>query len=254
MKHTPFHARTEANEFGQAVGAEIEHWLAPPSVQSAQLTQNLAGRYCRLDPLQADDASQLQAAFDQASQSLWTYLPYGPFKKLEDYQHWITELNRDERRDCFAYSIRSAKSEQVLGVSAYLRILPEAGSIEIGHLSFSPLLQQTPAATEAIFMMIDAAFQLGYRRVEWKCNDLNIPSVAAAGRFGFRFEGTFRQALVVKGRNRNTAWFSILDHEWPLIRPCYERWLSPGNFDDEGKQKQRLSAMVLAITQAQQDN
>jgi len=248
MTDTPRYEQTETNEYGQAVGLCPKAWQAPAPVQSAALTQHLQGQYCHLQPLESKHAPELLAAFDQASPSLWTYLPYGPFQSLEDYENWISDLNRDID-NCFAYCIKSRETDQVLGLSAYLRMQPEAGSIEIGHLSFSPLLQQTRAATEAIFMMIDAVFMLGYRRCEWKCNDLNIPSIAAAGRFGFRFEGTFRQAMVVKGRNRNTAWFSILDYEWETLRPCYENWLAPENFTKSGRQKTRLSDMTQLITQ-----
>ncbi len=238
-------AQPHLNEFGQPIGTPVEGWQAPAPVQTAALTQQLDGQYCRMEKLEAEHAPQLQAAFHQASPSLWTYLPYGPFDAEHDYQNWINLLNNKERKHSFAYCIKPLDSDHVLGVCAYLNIKPDAGSIEIGHLCFSPLLQQTTAATEAIFMMIDAAFMLGYRRVEWKCNDLNIPSIAAAGRFGFRFEGVFRQAMVVKGRNRDTAWFAMTDADWQLIRPCYEAWLSPDNFTKKGKkQKQRLSELT----------
>lgn len=237
----------ETNEFGQVIGHEVEHWQAPPAVADAELTQKLTGRYCQLEPLRKEHDYALMAAFDQAAESLWTYLPYGPFKGIRSYQKWIRGFLK-QPHDVFAYVIQSPE-EQILGLCAYARIQPDAGSIEVAHLCFSPLLQQTRAATEAIFMMIDAAFTLGYRRVEWKCNALNIASVAAAGRFGFRFEGTFRQAQVVKGYNRDTDWFSILDHEWSHLKPCYEAWLDKSNFDRKGAQRNRLSSMTQSVVE-----
>ncbi|MDX1451791.1 MAG: GNAT family protein [Oleiphilaceae bacterium] len=241
------------NEFGQIIGPEVSNWQNPPHVGEAELTQHLVGQYCQLVPLRKEDDYALMAAFDQAADSLWTYLPYGPFKGVRSYQKWIRSLLR-QSATLFAYTIQTPEG-QVLGLCAYARIDPSAGSIEIAHLCFSPLLQQTCAATEAIYMMIDAAFHLGYRRCEWKCNSLNLPSVAAAGRFGFRYEGTFRQAQVVKGHNRDTDWFSILDHEWPLIKPCYENWLDKKNFDAKGKQRARLSVLThKAIERSKADS
>jgi RimJ/RimL family protein N-acetyltransferase len=131
-----------------------------------------------------------------------------------------------------------------VGVASYLRIDLPNGSIEVGHLNYSPLLQRTPAATEAMFLMMERAFALGYRRYEWKCDALNAPSRAAAQRLGFSFEGVFRQATVVKGRNRDTAWFAVIDREWPALRNGFQRWLHSSNFDEMGKQRQRLSAMT----------
>ena len=119
-------------------------------------------------------------------------------------------------------------------------------SIEVGHVNYSPLLQRTPAATEAMFLMMQRAFALGYRRYEWKCDALNAPSRATALRLGFSFEGVFRQATVYKGRNRDTAWFSIIDHEWPALEPAFQRWLAPANFDAHGAQRVRLSDLTAA--------
>ena len=137
------------------------------------------------------------------------------------------------------------KCEQPVGVAAYLRISPLTGSIEVGHLSYSPALQRTAAATDAMYRMMKRVFDdWGYRRYEWKCDALNAPSRAAATRLGFRFEGVFRKLMVLKGRNRDTAWFSIVDDEWPGIRGAFEAWLAPSNFDAEGRQRHRLEEFM----------
>lgn len=229
---------------GQLIGQAIPDWHVPAHVSTAEATQELVGKYCLLEKLEMEHAPALMEAFKLAHRSLWTYLPYGPFQHLNDYQNWIADLNHAERTKAFAYCIKSQVDQQVLGLSAFLRMMPEAGSIEIGHLSFSPMLQKTAAATEAIFLMADAVFSLGYRRLEWKCNDLNKPSVSAARRYGFRYEGTFRQAQVIKGHNRDTAWFSIMDHEWTYLKPCFTEWLATQNFDSNGIQLKRLSELT----------
>ena len=135
-------------------------------------------------------------------------------------------------------------SGKAIGVASYLRIDRQNGVIEVGHLAFSPLLQRTRAATEAMYLMMKHAFDSGYRRYEWKCNSLNAPSRAAATRLGFSYEGLFRQAVMWRGRNRDTAWFSILDTEWPRLDAAFQRWLDPENFDAAGKQKLRLSDLT----------
>lgn len=249
-KTMPDQNDNQLNAYGQPLGHPVEGWIAPAPVQTAALTKQFYGNHCQLELLQDHHAAELHAAFAHVSPSLWTYLPYGPFKTLDDYEQLIVDLNQDDRKQCFTYCIKSAEGDQTLGFCAYLRMAPQFGSIEIGHISFSPLLQKTTAATETLFMLIDAAFMLGYRRVEWKCNDLNAPSIAAAKRFGFQYEGTFRQAQVVKERNRNTAWFSILDHEWEKLRECYDVWLSEDNFDEAGKQKLSLSTLTREVRES----
>ena len=144
--------------------------------------------------------------------------------------------------DPLFYAILDQATNRAVGVAGYLRIDPRNGSIEVGHLGYSPLLQRTPAATEAMYLMMARAFELGYRRYEWKCDSLNEPSRAAALRLGFVFEGIFRQAVVVKGRNRDTAWFSVIDSEWPALKAAFVNWLAPDNFDEQGRQLARLSA------------
>ena len=170
---------------------------------------------------------------------MWTYLPYGPFDSLATYRTWMNATYLGNDPLCF--SISDQRLNRPIGMAAYLRITPAAGSIEVGHVQFSPLLQRKPAATEAMYLMMERAFTLGYRRYEWKCDTLNAPSRAAAQRLGFKFEGIFRQAAVVKGRNRDTAWFSIIDSEWPALQKAFLQWLAPNNFDIDGNQRCRLA-------------
>ncbi len=144
--------------------------------------------------------------------------------------------------DPLFFTIMDCAGNKPLGLASYLRIDPRSGSIEVGHLAYSPLLQRTAAATEAMYLMMSRAFELGYRRYEWKCDALNAPSRSAAQRLGFTFEGIFRQATVVKGRSRDTAWFAIIDQDWPAIREAFIRWLSPANFDAAGRQRSPLAA------------
>ncbi len=199
------------------------------------------GRLCRLESLDAaKHAAALHAAYaaDRDGRN-WTYLPYGPFASEVAYTAWVETVQ--SRDDPVFYAIIDLAKQQPIGVASYLRIDPAMGVIEVGHLSFAPALQRTPLSTEAMFLMMRRAFdELGYRRYEWKCDSLNAPSVAAAKRLGFRFEGTFRQAIVMKGRNRDTTWLSIIDGEWPARRGAFERWLDPANFDASGAQRRRL--------------
>jgi RimJ/RimL family protein N-acetyltransferase len=149
--------------------------------------------------------------------------------------------------DPLFFAIVDRTTSAPLGVASWLRIDPRAGSIEVGHLHFSPRLQRTPHATEAMFLMMQRAFELGYRRYEWKCDALNAPSRAAAQRLGLSFEGVFRQAWVVKGRNRDTAWYAAIDTEWPALRAAFTPWLDPANFDAAGRQRTRLSDLTGPI-------
>jgi RimJ/RimL family protein N-acetyltransferase len=206
----------------------------------------MAGRYCRVEPLDPDEhAAQLHAANINAPDNRrWTYLSVEGFADVKAYRHWLATVTAGD--DLF-HAIVDGVSQQAVGVAAYLRIDPANGSIEVGHINYSSQLQRTRAATEAMFLMMRRAFdELGYRRYEWKCDSLNEPSRRAAARLGFQFEGIFRQAVVYKGRNRDTAWFSILDHEWPVLRGAYEQWLEPANFDDRGRQRHSLAALIAA--------
>lgn len=231
------------NEHGQPIGLPVSGWAgAKPPVR-----ETMEGVHCRLEPLDADrDATPLFHAYAADPQGInWTYLPYGPFPTLDAYREWLREKQASSD-ECF-FTIVDPRSHAPVGIAAYLRIAPTTGSIEIGHLSYAPALQRTIASTEAMFMMMRRVFDdWGYRRYEWKCDRLNAPSRAAAMRLGFRYEGLFRKLMVVKGRNRDTAWLSIVDDEWPAIRAAFEAWLDPGNFDAEGRQRRRLESFMPA--------
>ncbi len=225
------------------VGTPLPNWQPPPTPPRAALD----GRYCRLDPLQAElHAADLFAAnsLDAAGQN-WTYLPYGPFASLPEYRDWMARQSSGE--DPLFFAVVDRSRGQATGVASYLRIQPTVGSLEIGHLHFSPLLQRTAAATEALYLLIRQAFELGYRRCEWKCDSLNAPSRAAALRLGFTFEGISRQATVVKGRNRDTAWYSMIDGEWPSLCAGFEQWLAPGNFQPDGQQCNSLASLTAEL-------
>jgi RimJ/RimL family protein N-acetyltransferase len=229
------------NEFGQLIGAALPGWTAPPPPPR----ESIMGRLIRLEPLQAErHAAGLHAANSLAPDDRsWTYLPIGPFPTVESLHRWIQ--SESAASDPLYFAIVDNATERPVGMSAYLRIMPASGSIEVGCLHFSPLLAAATGATEAMYLMMKRAFGLGYRRYEWKCDSLNAPSRAAARRLGFTYEGTFRQATVYKGRTRDTAWFSIVDDEWTRLREIFERWLDPANFDDEGRQRTRLSELIV---------
>ena len=231
------------NPFGQPVGEALAHWRPPLHPQGLVLE----GRFARLEPLDVDrHAASLHAANALAADARnWTYLPYGPFDCLDAYRSWIETSCCG--RDPLFYAVIEGASGMALGVASYLRIAPESGSIEVGHINFSPRLQRTAAATEAMILLMRHAFELGYRRYEWKCDALNAPSRAAAQRLGLSFEGIFRQATVVKGRNRDTAWYATIDKEWPALTAAFSRWLDPANFDAAGRQRTALSAMTRSI-------
>lgn len=221
------------------LGAVVAHWTPPP-VPARSILQ---GRHCQLEPLHAATHAQALHAANalDTTGANWNFLPYGPFASFEQYREWLGGM--EVSADPLFFTVVDPASGAPTGLASYLRIEPRHGCIEIGHLAFSPLLQRTIAATEALYLMIDLAFTLGYRRCEWKCNALNAASRAAALRLGFRFEGIFHQHQVIKGRNRDTAWFAIVDTQWPALRAAFERWLAPGNFDAQGRQRQRLAEL-----------
>jgi RimJ/RimL family protein N-acetyltransferase len=193
-----------------------------------------------LHPLDPEmHAAPLHDALADAPDSLWTYMTFGPFADRGDLEAALIEMKN--LADWLPYVI--LVEGEALGFACYLRIDPPHGVIEIGSITFSPRLQRTTAATEAIYLMIANVFELGYRRCEWKCDDLNEPSRAAATRLGFTYEGTFRNATHYKGRSRDTAWYSIVDREWPRLDEAFQRWLAPANFDDRGQQRQSLGDM-----------
>jgi RimJ/RimL family protein N-acetyltransferase len=219
-----------------------------PSGRSPQ-REPLLGTHVRLEPVDvAAHAPSLYALSHGRPENaaLWTYLPYGPFADQGAFDAWLAERARSS--DPLFFAVVEEQSGQAAGMASYLNIVPANGSIEIGHIWFAPPLQRTRAATEAIYLMSRHAFDdLGYRRLEWKCNALNEASMRAARRFGFAYEGTFRQHMVVKGRNRDTAWFALLDREWPAVRAAFERWLAPENFDAASRQRTSLSALMGAL-------
>jgi RimJ/RimL family protein N-acetyltransferase len=190
----------------------------------------------------AAHGESLWQAFAEDSGALWTYLTSGPFADQAAFDRWLNHAST--QRDPQYYAIVDAATGRALGLAAYLRIDPNAASIEIGWLHFSPALQGTRLATAAMVLMMQNAFALGYRRYEWKCNALNAPSRRAALRLGFSFEGIFRQATVNKGRNRDTAWFSVLDGEWPALSAVFASWLAEENFAANGLQRVALSSLT----------
>jgi RimJ/RimL family protein N-acetyltransferase len=230
-----------ANALGQPIGFPVEGWTARPL---PPLTA-MEGRFCRTEPLDVERHARDLHAANSADRDgrMWTYLPWGPYAGFDDF---LAGLKTGLRRENFiTYAVIDAASGKAVGVASYLNINRAAGSIEVGGIAYSPALQRKPAGTEAMFLMMRRVFdELGYRRYEWKCNSLNAPSRAAAERYGFRFEGIFRQADVVKGHNRDTAWLSITDGEWPRVKAAFERWLDPANFDAAGRQRVSLSALT----------
>ena len=203
--------------------------------------KNLKGKFVILEPLKISKHSK--DLFNNLSKDkknlIWKYLPYGPFKTYMSFKKWARSfcLNKDP----FFYTVYSKKLDQYCGMASYLRITPEHGTIEVGHINYSPVLQNTVEGTETMYLMMLNAFDiLGNRRYEWKCNNLNSASKNAARRLGFQFEGIFRQMFVFKGRNRDSAWFSIVDKEWKKIKKGYQKFLNPSNFDKIKKQKRKL--------------
>ncbi len=230
------------NELGQPIGDPFDWSPAAPPPR-----EPIEGRFCRIEPLDADrHAAELHAAnlLDELG-AMWTYMPYGPFASLDEYQAWCRQMAASD--DPLFHAIIDVASNRAVGVASYLRIEPMSGAIEVGHIAYSPLLQRTAAATEAMYLMMRRAFaELGYRRYEWKCDALNQPSRRAADRLGFTFEGTFRQAIIYKGRNRDTAWYSVVDSEWPDLKTRYEAWLAPSNFDEKGVQRRSLGELLVS--------
>lgn len=234
------------NEFGLPVGFALPDWKAPPHPPRSVLE----GRWCRLEPLEAGrhaaplDAANRLGADDRG----WTYMTNGPYATPAEYRAWVETMQT--RNDPQFYAIIDAASGKAGGVASYMRIDPANGCIEVGGIKLTPLISRKPAMTEAMHLMMRNAFDLGYRRYEWKCDALNAASRAAARRLGFSDEGIFEQAVVYKGRNRDTAWFSITDREWPAIRTAHEQWLAPENFDAEGRQQMSLSSLTAPLLRA----
>jgi RimJ/RimL family protein N-acetyltransferase len=225
------------------VGDPLPNWTVRPTPPRTAMQ----GRFCRVEPIDpARHAADLFAAnqLDPGGRN-WTYLPQEPFRELAPYQSWLESIAAGD--DPLFHAIVALPSGKAVGVAALMRIDRRNGVIEVGNINYSPLLQRRAAATEAMFLLMHRVFvELGYRRYEWKCDALNAASRKAALRLGFRYEGLFRQAVVYKGRNRDTAWFSIIDGEWPALQRAYEAWLAPTNFDTAGRQRANLAAMIAA--------
>lgn len=219
------------------IGEALPGWMPRP--QPSRVI--LSGATCRLTPLTAKHADKLFAAFQDGDARDWTYMGYARPETLSEMRGWIEQLIAN---DLF-YAIADSSTGTMLGVAAYIRIDPANGSLEIAHINFAPALKRRRMGTEAIYLLIRHAFEdLGYRRCEWKCDSLNAASRRAALRYGFSFEGIFRQAMVYKGRNRDTAWYAIIDKEWPALRSAFEAWLDDKNFDFDGVQRQKLGDLT----------
>lgn len=222
-------------------GKPLTGWTPPAAPEGVTLD----GHWARLERLEADThAADLHRAYS-GHDALWDYLPYGPFASAAGYHRWVKDTAGGS--DPLFYVIRDKATGHCGGVASYLRITPASGSIEVGHICLSPEIARGRVWTEAMFLMMDWAFAAGYRRYEWKCDALNMPSRRAAQRLGFSYEGIFRQATIVKGRNRDTAWFAVIDAEWPALREAYLAWLNPSNFDTAGRQKERLSDLTRLV-------
>jgi RimJ/RimL family protein N-acetyltransferase len=232
----------ELNQFGQPVGLPLQDWISPVFPPAKELN----GWGCKVEPLSlARHSDDLWQAFSSDDGRMWTYLTSGPFADVQAFNAWLDRVSSGV--DPQFYAIVDEVSGKALGLASYLRIDPAAAAIEVGWLHFSPALQGTRLATAAMVLMMKNAFELGYRRYEWKCNALNMPSRKAAQRLGFSFEGVFRQATVNRNRNRDTAWFSVLDKEWPVLEQAFTQWLSPNNFDEAGRQRLALSGLTRPL-------
>lgn len=218
---------------------DLSDWTPPRPPERTVLQ----GRYARLEPLEASHAAGLWAAHEGHGE-VWRYIPVGPFSNESELAVWVDDVRGAD--DPMQFAVRMADG-RLGGTLSIMRITPAAGTAEVGYIVFTPRLQRTREATEAVFLTIKWAFEAGYRRFEWKCNAENLASRRAAERFGFSYEGIFRQAAVVKGRNRDTAWFASIDKEWPALCGAFETWLDPGNFDENGRQRQRLSELTAPI-------
>jgi len=231
-------SKMEFDGNGDPIGPIVEGWTARP--RPSRVT--LEGRSVRIEPLSLSHVPDLFAAYaSDAIGRMWTYLSVGPFAAEADLAKWVSAIIPSE--DPLFFAAIDKASGKAVGIVSYLRIDPVNGVVEVGWVTWSPLMQRSTVSTEAQYLLMKNAFDgLGYRRYEWKCNDLNEPSMKAARRLGFTYEGTFRQAVIARGRNRDTAWFSVIDAEWPAVKAAFEGWLAPDNFDASGHQKRPLES------------
>jgi len=231
------------NELGQPVGDEVAGWGGADRPSRAPME----GRYCRIEPLDVERhlADLYEAYSEDTDGRLWTYMVDGPFDSIDELRSWMEPSCASD--DPLFHAIVDLAAGKAAGMAAYMRISPGIGVIEVGSIAYSTRLQRTPVATEAMFLMMQRVFnELGYRRYEWKCDSLNEASCRAAERLGFTFDGIFKQSVVYKGRNRDTAWYSILDQRWPAIEKAYVSWLDADNFDEDGQQKRNLRQLIAS--------
>ena len=233
--------KKHTNQLNFPVGESISNWT------NRQLPPHTAmiGKYCLVDKLNIEKHSEklFNAFVKDNSNKDWVYLPYGPFKSKEKFFEWLQMYCMSN--DPLFHTIIDKTNNKPIGMASYLRINPKDGVIEVGHIHYSPLMQRQLIGTEAMYLMMKRVFdELGYRRYEWKCDSLNKRSCESALRFGFKFEGIFKQLTIYKGRNRDTAWFAIIDKDWPRVKQNYERWLDESNFNDDGRQKLSLRKLM----------
>lgn len=230
---------SQLNQYGQPVGDALPDWQPRPFPERV----TLEGQYCRLEPLRVSHAPALFAAYSLYGDGRsWTWLLREPEGDVEAFSAWVASAG--ELRDTIHFAVIDYRTQLPVGTLALMRIDAGNGVVEVGHVHFSPLLTRTPASTEAQWLLMRYAMEtLGYRRYEWKCNSLNEPSRRAALRLGFQFEGRFRQALVIKGHNRDTDWFSLIDSDWPQLDQAFRQWLAADNFMADGKQRQSLESL-----------
>lgn len=228
----------------KAFGQALPNWVPP----ARPVGETLTGQYVQLERMDPDaHAADLFRAYS-VKDEIWDYLPYGPFNSAAGYHRWAKDSATGN--DPLFYVLRNLQTGHCGGVVSYLRITPEAGSIEVGHINLAPEIAGTRGSTEAQFLMMAWAFKAGYRRYEWKCDALNMPSRKAAQRLGFSYEGIFRQATVYRQRNRDTAWFAMIDSEWPALQEAYKAWLAPSNFDVNGRERERLADLTGLVRAA----
>lgn len=225
------------------LGTELDK-IVPPALPH---NIRLDGRVASLEPLYVTrHADPLFDAFQQdVSGANWSYLPYGPFDNIDAFSIWLSSF--EGTADPVFFTIIDLAHSRPVGLASFLRITPEHGSIEVGHIHFSPLMQNTILGSEAMYLMMKWAFEAGYRRYEWKCNALNTKSRIAAQRLGLSYEGVFRQHLIYKGRNRDTAWFAAIDAEWPALKSCFERYLAPDNYGADNRPKTSLTSLTRPL-------
>jgi RimJ/RimL family protein N-acetyltransferase len=245
--------RHRSNPFGTVICFILPAAMSRPLTSAADGAklwpqdgnERIVGKHVILEPLNESHAEPLFPSVSGEAQAyLWDWMPAGPFYDFSNFQSYVKQCS--ESRDVSFWAVKDRNTDQVVGHSSHLRIDPANASVEIGHIMYSPSLQKTTAATEIWYLLANRAFYYGFRILEWKCNSGNEPSRRAALRFGHTHEGLFRQHMIVKGKNRDTAWFSVIDGEWPRVKGAVEAWMEDSNFDENGKQKLRLEAIRAA--------